>query len=188
MIFRKYILSLLVLAMPGCSLMAGVQNSNQSIEQKISACHLDKRDIYIYISKLSHTLTLKIGTVTLKEYSCVFGGNPVDDKKYEGDQCTPEGVFHVRSKYPHADWEKFIWIDYPNEESQRKFETNKQEYRIPQNATIGGSIGIHGVPHHRSELIDQSMNWTLGCISLKDEDVNEIYNYVNTGTEIIITK
>jgi murein L,D-transpeptidase YafK len=149
---------------------------------------MDKKDIVLYISKLSHTLTLQIGEVHLKEYRCVFGGNPVDDKRFEGDQCTPEGVFHIQSKYPHAQWDKFILIDYPNNESRRKFQTNKEMGKVPPKATIGGSIGIHGVPHHRSDLIDRSINWTLGCISLKDEDVDEIYNYVNAGTEVIITK
>jgi murein L,D-transpeptidase YafK len=184
----KFILILCALALPASGIFAGKQDSNNSIEQKISALHLDRKDIAIYISKLSHSLTLKIDDVTLKEYYCVFGGNPVSDKKYEGDKCTPEGVFHVLSKYPHSDWEKFIWIDYPNNESRRKFDTNKQQGKLPPNATIGGSIGIHGVPNHRDDLIDNSVNWTLGCISLRDEDINEIYNYVNTGTEVIITK
>ncbi|MCW3127600.1 MAG: L,D-transpeptidase catalytic domain [Bacteroidetes bacterium] len=188
MIVMRYILVLCALVMPVRGLFAVRQDNTSSIDQKISALHLDRKGVTVYISKLSHTLTLKIDTVTLKEYYCVFGGNPYSDKKYEGDQCTPEGVFHVLSKYPHSDWEKFIWIDYPNNESWRKFETNKQQGKLPPNATIGGSIGIHGVPNHRSDLIDNTINWTLGCISLRDEDVNEIYNYVSAGTEVIITK
>ena len=177
-----------LLTMLSASASAGMDRSSQSIDQKIAANHLDKRSVSIYISKIAHTLTLKIGDFTLKEYKCVFGGNPISDKKCEGDQCTPEGVFHIQSKYPHSDWDKFMWIDYPNKESWRKFETNKQQGKVPHNATIGGSIGIHGVPNNRSDLIDKSINWTLGCISLKDEDVDEIYNYVSAGTEVIITK
>ena len=159
-----------------------------SIAQKISRYHLDQDDVTVYISKLSHTLTLQIGTHKLSEYPCVFGGDPVNDKKYEGDQCTPEGTFHVLSKYPHKSWEKFIWIDYPTADSERKYAANKKRGLIPKGKGIGGSIGIHGVPGHHDYLIDDGTNWTLGCISLRTEDINEIYQYVHKGTEIIINK
>ena len=184
--FRN-ILLLCLLAL-SCSRSYGGDNNVTAIDQKISALNLNKEDITIWISKLSHTLTLKIDTIVLKQYVCVFGGNPVDDKSCEGDQCTPEGVFHIKANYPLHDWEKFMWIDYPNRESERKFETNKQLGRLPQNARIGGNIGIHGVPAHKSYLIDELTDWTLGCISLRNEDILEIYSYVGVGTEVIITK
>lgn len=162
--------------------------SNKSIDQRLAAMHAEKKDIVVYIDKSEHKLSLKVGEVTLKEYSCVFGGDPVSDKKYQGDGCTPEGIFHIRNKYPHRLWSKFMWIDYPNAESWRKYETNKKQHRIPPNAGIGGDIGIHGVPDSKDYYIDQNINWTLGCISLRNEDVNEIYQYIDIGTEVIITK
>lgn len=164
------------------------QDRSLSVSEQIALYQLDPDAVTVHISKLSHTLTLSIGKHTLREYACVFGGDPVSDKKYEGDQCTPEGTFHVQSKYPHKSWEKFIWIDYPTADSQRKYKANKRRGLIPAGKGIGGSIGIHGVPHHHDYLIDKNANWTLGCISLRTADINEIYRYVHTGTEIVITK
>jgi murein L,D-transpeptidase YafK len=124
----------------------------------------------------------------LKQYKCVFGGNPIADKKYEGDQCTPEGVFHILAKYPHPQWNKFILLDYPNKQSWKKFEANKAHGKLPPGATIGGAVGIHGVPANKNYLIEKGINWTLGCISLANKDVEEIYLYVNIGTRVTIAK
>ena len=106
----------------------------------------------------------------------------------QGDQCTPEGIFKVLSKYPHKSWSKFIWIDYPNAESWRKHNRAKQKGEIPKDAKIGGEIGIHGVPNGTDFLIDLKRNWTLGCIAMKNKDVNELYPYVKKNTLVTIQK
>jgi len=124
----------------------------------------------------------------LKQYPIVLGGNPVDDKLRQGDQCTPEGEFLVRAKYPHRSWDKFIWIDYPNENSWIKHKQAKQEGTIKEYEKIGGEIGIHGVPNGTDEIIDLGMNWTLGCISLKNRDINDFYPFIKKGTPVIIQK
>lgn len=159
-----------------------------TIDQKLHAFQLDRDDIEVYIDKTEHTLTLRVGTTDLKQYKCVFGGNPTDDKKYEGDKCTPEGEFHIQAKYPHPQWNKFILIDYPNKQSWKKFEANKAHGKLPYGATIGGAVGIHGVPANKDYLIEKGINWTLGCISLANKDVEEIYLYINVGTKVTIAK
>ena len=164
------------------------QGIHLSIEQKLHAFQLDPKDIEIYIDKTEHKLTLQVDRVTIKEYKCVFGGNPVDDKMCEGDKCTPEGVFHIIDKHPHPEWDKFMLIDYPTKQSRIKFESNKAHGKIPPYATIGGGVGIHGIPANKPYLIDKGINWTLGCISLSNEDIEEIYNWVGIGTKVTISK
>ena len=105
----------------------------------------------------------------------VFGADPIKDKLMQGDRCTPEGKFRVRDLYPHKKWSKFIWIDYPNATSWEKHKAAKTNGLIPQNAEVGGEIGIHGVPPGYDYAIDERMNWTLGCISLKNKHVDELY-------------
>lgn len=39
------------------------------------------------------------------------------DKLMQRDKCTPEGIFSIRDKYPHNMWCRFMWIDYPSEDS-----------------------------------------------------------------------
>ncbi|MBN2460511.1 MAG: L,D-transpeptidase [Candidatus Cloacimonetes bacterium] len=140
------------------------------------------------IDKSDYTLSLIIDTLTVKQYPVVFGSNPWDDKLQQGDQCTPEGIFHMQAKYPHRWWLKFIWLDYPNHESWRKYHAAVQTGLIPANAYIGGEIGIHGVPENCDYLVLERINWTLGCISLTNADIAEIYNFFTESSVIIIQK
>lgn len=142
----------------------------------------------VLIDKSDYKLSIYAADTLVKEYDVVFGGNPVDDKHKEGDKCTPEGVFGMRDKYPHKSWSKFIWIDYPNEDSWRKFNKRKAEGIIKDGESIGGEVGIHGVPDGMDHVIDNKQNWTLGCISMRNNDVNEIYPYITKQTKITIQK
>ena len=102
------------------------------------------------------------------------------------DRCTPEGKFGIRDLYPHKSWNYFIWIDYPTEDSWKKHREAKAAGLIPQDATIGGEIGIHGVPEGYDYAIDHKMNWTWGCISMKNADVAELYEWARKGMSVVI--
>lgn len=147
---------------------------------------LQQGDIWIYIDKSDMQLLIKHDTSTIKTYPVVLGGNPVGDKRMEGDQKTPEGEFALRSIYPHKKWSKFLWVNYPTDESWKKFNAAKANGEIPQDASIGGEIGIHGVPEGYDALIDEMQNWTLGCISLKNVHIDEIFDAVKVGTKVVI--
>lgn len=144
--------------------------------------------LYIHIDKIDYVLSFYADTLLIKQYPVVFGWNPVDDKLCQGDGCTPEGTYKVLAKYDHAAWSKFIWIDYPNKESLEKFRKAKANGKISPESTPGGEIGIHGVPPDTDYIIELRLNWTAGCIALKNKDINEIYNYIDVGTQIIISR
>jgi murein L,D-transpeptidase YafK len=165
-----------------------LMNYSRSLDEILDSMNILPGAIHLYIDKSDFILSVMADTIVIKQYPVVLGGNPVDDKLCQGDQCTPEGLFTVRAMYPHQHWSKFIWIDYPNHESWRKHRKAKEEGTIDECAAIGGEIGIHGVPEGTDKLIDLGINWTLGCISLKNKDVNEIYNFISKGTTVIIQK
>lgn len=152
----------------------------------LSELKINPKTIRIVVDKSDYELSLWSGQTRLKTYPVVLGTSPVKDKRMEGDRCTPEGTFHIRAMYPHKSWSKFIWFDYPTTDSWQKFNTAKRQGLIPQNATIGGDIGIHGVPDGADYIIDQRQNWTWGCISLKNKDLAEVYSVTATGTELQI--
>lgn len=81
-----------------------------------------------------------------------------------------------------------MWIDYPNADSWKKHNAAKQQGKIPKDAKIGGEVGIHGVPDGYDFAIDVKQNWTLGCISLKNKDVIELYEFIFDSTIIEIRK
>lgn len=82
---------------------------------------LDKQKVSILIEKSAYKLTVIYEGKQLKSYAVVLGSDPVNDKQQEGDGRTPEGNFKVKMAYPHRAWSKFIWLDYPNEGSWKKF-------------------------------------------------------------------
>ncbi len=147
---------------------------------------IDQEEVELLIKKKDRTLSVVAGNQILKTYKVVIGQAPEGDKMMQGDLKTPEGAFKVRAKYPHAEWHKFIWIDYPNEESWKKFKERKKNGDIPRDAKIGGEIGIHGVPTGMDLWIDLGSDWTLGCIALKNDAVDEIYEYVKESTPVWI--
>ena len=163
-------------------------NESRDLKFLMDSLEIERENLMIMVDKSDYKLSLLSGNKVIKEYAVVFGGNLVDDKLMEGDKSTPEGSFKVRDLYPHRKWSKFIWIDYPNEESWEKHKKAKANGEIPKNAGIGGEVGIHGVPAGYDYAIDLKMNWTLGCVSLKNKDVDELYPYIYKGMLVKIQK
>jgi murein L,D-transpeptidase YafK len=155
------------------------------LTKKGYTCKYDKPTV-IVVHKLSRKLTCYRGLTPLKTYPVVLGNDPYNDKLCQGDTCTPEGVYRVRAKYPHPRWDLFIWLDYPNTQNWLKFARAKKVGRISPTADIGGEIGIHGTEDPFKNIIGQ--NWTKGCISLLNKDLEEIYPLVNDKTLVVITK
>jgi len=144
--------------------------------------------ISIVIDKSDYELSVYDDKGWYATYPVVFGNSSLSDKKMEGDKNTPEGSFRISSKRVHEKWCRFLGIDYPTPESREKFQKRKEKGEIPSNASIGGGIGIHGTWPHEDFVIDRYKNWTLGCISMKNEDVKEVYGYTTSGTKVTIRK
>jgi len=145
-------------------------------------------NISIVIDKSDYELSVYDDKGWYATYPVVFGNNSLADKKMQGDKNTPEGTFHIWLKRVHDKWCRFMALDYPNKESYEKFKQRKQRGEIPSNASIGGDIGIHGTWPHDDYMIDRYKNWTLGCISMKNDDVKEVYSFTNPGTKVTIRK
>ena len=144
--------------------------------------------VYIIIDKSDYELSVYDEVGWYATYPVVFGNSSLADKKMEGDKNTPEGSFKIASKRVHDKWHRFMAIDYPTKDSWDKFNQRKSRGEIPSGAKIGGGIGIHGTWPHEDFQIDRYKNWTLGCISMKNEEVEELYRYIPVGTKVIIRR
>ncbi len=151
----------------------------------IDSLGLDPKTIRFQVDKSERRFDVFVNDSILKTYACVLGEDPVGDKRMQGDRRTPEGTFTFRSKRRPHQWHVFIWIDYPNEESRRRFQERKRTGEIPANADIGGEVGIHGVPEGKDAWIGNGQDWTWGCIALTNADVDEIYPYIQPMRTII---
>lgn len=141
---------------------------------------------YIIINKAKYELNVFDSRGWLITYPVVFGNSDLRDKLYEGDKKTPEGTFTIVSKKTHPKWDRFMMLDYPTKENIEKFNERKSEGLVPANAQIGGGIGIHGTWPHEDYQIDRFRNWTDGCISMRNKDVEELYNMIPVGTKVTI--
>lgn len=156
-----------------------------ALKRIVDSLSIAPDSIRLHVDKKSRLFHVMAGTQVLKSYPCVLGENPVGDKFMQGDRKTPEGSFTFRDKYPHREWHKFVWIDHPNAESWKRFRERKRTKAIPENASIGGEIGIHGVPDGMDHWIIQGSDWTWGCIALRNADLDEIYPFIKPRTTTI---
>ena len=161
-------------------------NKDKAIASLINLKKLDKKAIAIVVEKSKYRLTVYYQKKPVKSYAIVLGANPKEDKLREGDKRTPEGQFRVQELYYHSEWSKFILLDYPTQDSWRKFSQAKARGDVNAYDGIGGEIGIHGVEKGQDWLISRKINWTLGCVSLRNKDVDEIYTLLQRGTTIEI--
>ena len=154
------------------------ERNNQKIKG-ITKIIIDKSDYFLRVYD-------EVGLFA--RYPVVFGNDVDKDKFKEGDKRTPEGTFIIQYIQPHHKWHVIMMLDYPNKESVKKFEQRKKECDIKVTDKIGGAIGIHGTWPKESYLIDKYRNWTDGCISLKNEHIDDLRKYVVKGTVVEIQK
>lgn len=121
-------------------------------------------------------------------YPVVFGNKSQDDKKMQGDRLTPEGTFHITAKRSPYKWGCILSLDYPNAESLAKFRQRKSRGEIPANASPGDGIAIHGTWPGSDWVVDNYVNWTEGCISLKNTDIEELFEMLPVGTQVTIRR
>lgn len=140
----------------------------------------------VVIDKSEYEMTVYDTEGWVATYPVVFGSKNQGDKKMEGDRLTPDGTFKIVSKKYHKEWGCFLLLDYPTQESLKKFQDRKTTGAIPKTAKVGGGIGIHGTKPSEEYAVDKYMNWTNGCISTKYSDIFELYEMLPVGTTVVI--
>ncbi|WP_147319889.1 MULTISPECIES: L,D-transpeptidase [Chitinophaga] len=173
------------------TITTNINNDSYLYSVKVNPGNIDPDKIFLLIDKSDYRLYLYEDVTLRKIYKVVFGNNDQSDKCKEGDRLTPEGTFHIMSKRFDKLWNRFMLLDYPNEASMERFHRLQNEGYLPAVATPGGGIGIHGVEWNsgiRDNYVEQRINWTLGCISMKNSDVSELYEVIKVGTPVVIRK
>lgn len=145
---------------------------------------------WIRVSKTHRTLSVYEGSQLLKQYPVVLGKDPHWAKLHQGDHRTPEGEYHITTKYFHPFWSRFMLLDYPTAVNEEIYAWSREQGLLPGRGRrvpgIGGAIGIHGTDDER--LNRRGINWTEGCVSLLNRDVEELYDLVPVGTRVVIER
>ncbi|MCC6763282.1 MAG: L,D-transpeptidase [Deltaproteobacteria bacterium] len=144
----------------------------------------------VVVRKEERTLTVYHRTTQVKVYPIVLGIASYGPKVYQGDLRTPEGVYRISSKRPHARWSRFLLLSYPNDDDRSRYAMALSEGRVPiidgRAPGIGGAVGIHGTDREDSNV--RGDDWTFGCVSLLNQHVAELYDMVPIGTPVLIGK
>lgn len=138
----------------------------------------------IEVFKQQRQLKLKHHDQIIRSYPIRLGFNPIGHKQFEGDGKTPEGTYTIDWRNPQSAYYKSLHISYPN--------PNDLAYAKQRQKSAGGDVMIHGtVPTPATALPASSTymprkDWTLGCIAVTNADMDEIWQLVKNGTQIII--
>jgi len=150
---------------------------------------LDPLNWSVTIYKKRHQLIVYYKSRMFKTYHAVFGRSfEPGTKLWEGDRRTPEGVYAIVEKHPSRRWDWFLTLNYPNDMDRQRYAQMRDDGELPKEdghpVGVGGRIGIHGTDE--PELNRGDINWTTGCISVDDEDVEELKRILPKGTLVII--
>jgi len=146
--------------------------------------------LWIRVQKRARTLSVFEGPRLVKTYPVVLGKDPYWAKLYRGDHRTPEGEYHISNKYFHPFWSRFMLLDYPTPANLEIYAWSSERALIPRSRQgepgPGGAVGIHGTEDERLNL--RGVDWTEGCISLLNADIEELYQLVPLGTRVVIER
>jgi len=145
---------------------------------------------WIKVEKRDRRLIVYEDTEPIRSYPIVLGPEPDGAKLHEGDFRTPEGEYSIVAKFPHPRWSRFLLIDYPTPVNRQLHAWTKEAGLLPHDGSgvpgAGGQVGIHGTSDESRNR--RGENWTLGCVSLFNRDVEELYAMVDVGTRVVIEK
>jgi len=130
----------------------------------------------IVVMKTERNMYLMHNDEVLKAYKVDLGQAPVGHKAEQGDGKTPEGRYFINRRNPNSEYHLSLGLNYPNEADialARKMGKNP-----------GGDIFIHGGPKLWRDR--NKTDWTWGCISVSNKEIEVIYSMVRDGTPIDI--
>ena len=141
----------------------------------------NNRDYSIIIDKFSRKCYIYLNGVKKYEFDAELGKNWVGDKRTKGDFATPEGMYKIIKKIDGSKtkYYKALLLDYPNDEDKAKFRSEIERGSLPSYAKIGGLIEIHGNG-------GKGIDWTEGCVSLTDREMDTVFKIVRVGTPVTI--
>ena len=109
-----------------------------------------------------------------KSYPVGLGFAPEGHKRREGDGRTPEGDYVLDWRNPKSSFHLSIHITYPDADDKARSQARGEP--------PGGEIFIHG----EHSLSSRKNDWTLGCIAVTNDAMDEIWATVPNGTPITI--
>ncbi len=131
--------------------------------------HKKERLLYVYYK----------GQVA-KQYHISLGLQPVGAKHFEGDNKTPEGLYHISVKNGHSKFHLALGVSYPSPADRA--------YATANGKSTGGDVMVHGLPNGTKLPVAAftKTDWTAGCMAVNNAEIEELFAHVSVGTPIRI--
>ncbi len=135
----------------------------------------------VLIDKLSQECHILRRGRVVETFPVEMGNSWMERKLTEGDRATPEGRYQVSALKGNGNsrYYKAALLSYPNQADRARFVKAKRSGQISRGARIGGLIEIHGEG-------GRGNNWTAGCVSLANSDMDRLMSFLRTGTPVTI--
>ncbi len=131
---------------------------------------------HVYLFKEQRTLVLMSGSTPVATWPVDLGFAPVGAKREKGDGKTPEGRYYITWRHPGSEYHRALFINYPN--------TADRQSARAAGRNPGGDIYLHGGPVLARDK--GRADWTAGCVSVSDDEIEKIYGMIRMGTPIDI--
>jgi murein L,D-transpeptidase YafK len=134
----------------------------------------------IIVEKSAKRLSIFRDGKPIKTYQIALGRNPVGPKQEEGDMKTPEGTYKIDTRNAQSSFHLALHISYPSVEDDKR--------AAARGVSAGSDIMIHGIRNGLGWIgaFHRWKNWTVGCIALTDEEIEELSRVTPDGTTIEI--
>ena len=134
----------------------------------------------VLVIKSARQLQLISAGEPFKSYRISLGKQPNGPKQREGDKRTPEGLYWLDWRKVSDRYNLAMHVSYPNVSDAARARREGVE--------PGGMIMIHGTPLNDEypEWFFHTLDWTEGCIAMKNADMREVWSLVKDGTLIEI--
>lgn len=138
-----------------------------------------ERADFVAVDKSDRELLLFRDGKVIRRYQVSLGFAPDGDKEREGDGKTPEGRYTIDYRNPNSSYHLSLHISYPDAADKRDAAARGDD--------PGGEIFIHGGPQRGiPDVAWRGRDWTLGCVSVTNAEMSEIWSLVPDGTVIDI--
>jgi len=128
----------------------------------------------ILVRKGAREMYMLNGNEVLSAHKVDLGFAPAGHKAQRGDGRTPEGQYFIDRRNYNSAFFLSLGISYPNAQDISRAEA--------AGVDPGGDIFIHGMERGRQRGTD----WTAGCISVSDAEMEILYQMVPLGIPIWI--
>ena len=136
--------------------------------------------VSILILKKDHVMQLLANGKVIRTYKVALGSGGLAPKQKEGDARTPEGHYTIDSRNEASHYHKALHISYPSAADRQR--------AAKLGVAPGGAIMIHGLPNGLgwAGAAHRMHDWTLGCVAVTDDEIDEIWQMVPIGTPVEI--